>query len=97
MTLKELIKDCDTDLQKQIIELSIKSGIEYIINYGGITSTIYLPDIVEYKLVAFLDAVYGYPRSLCKISFNHLSLDEQRKRIRSLKVRCGRHNDLWNK
>lgn len=101
-TLNELIKDCDTELQVEILRASVKKGeefkITYVKNNKAITSTIFFPfKLNEKDRYTFLNKVYGYDFELEKISFEDFTLDEQRKRVRALKIICGKFNDLWIK
>lgn len=101
-TLQELIKDCDTELKQDILKIVENTGEELRITTekGGVrqTSTIFLPKKLDWQQkYAALTALYGLTFYTEEVIFDKLPLEEQRRRVRALKVKCGKFNDLWSK
>jgi hypothetical protein len=101
-TLLELIKECEAELQIDILQAAIKKGeefkISYVRNNKMTISTIFFPlNLSKENRHDFLTNTYGNDFEIKKVMFEDFSLDEQRQRVRALKIICGKFNDLWIK
>ena len=92
------IKD-DEELKAKMIDVLYHRGEEYVITYfrdgKQVSSNIILPAMMDdFKQQDVLIKLYG-GHILGRVKLDCLP-EEQRKRFRAAKVRCGKHNDLWS-
>lgn len=101
MSLAKLLDTLESEEQKaQMLDMFLRNGKEIVITYvtakdTQVSSNIFLPSkLNDSEILNFLLRVYGI-HTISKVIFDVLPEEEQKRRFRACKVKCGRINDMW--